>query len=132
MSQLIYTMFISNNQALFHLWWKQNLVKHKKISKCYQNDFRTLVHIIIGQTNKDTMARTWTTVLYWHKYFLAWDFHHTKNSYMIFISFLITLFLENSQQSAFASSRASLHVIVYNLHKIYSHYPAFYTNKDDV
>ena len=24
--QLVYAMFISNNHALFHLWWKKNLV----------------------------------------------------------------------------------------------------------
>ena len=24
----VYTMFISNNRASFHLWWKENLVKH--------------------------------------------------------------------------------------------------------
>ena len=27
MRQLVYTMFISNNRASFHLWWKENLVK---------------------------------------------------------------------------------------------------------
>ena len=31
-------MFLSNNDALFHLWWKQNLIKHQKVSKYYQND----------------------------------------------------------------------------------------------
>ena len=37
MRQLIYTMFVSNNHALFHLWWKENLVKHQKVSKYYEN-----------------------------------------------------------------------------------------------
>ena len=41
MRQLVYTMFISNNRASFHLWWKENLVKHQKVSKhvndCLQN-----------------------------------------------------------------------------------------------
>ena len=36
--QLAYTMFISNNRAPFHLWWKENLVKQKKVSKYYEND----------------------------------------------------------------------------------------------
>ena len=31
-------MFISNNCTSFHLWRKENLVKHQKISKCYEND----------------------------------------------------------------------------------------------
>ena len=26
-------MFISNNRASCHLWWKENLVKHQKVSK---------------------------------------------------------------------------------------------------
>ena len=37
-AQLVYTMFISNNRASFHLWWKENLVKHQKVSKYYEND----------------------------------------------------------------------------------------------
>ena len=28
-------MFIINNQAWFHLWWKENLVKYQKVSKYY-------------------------------------------------------------------------------------------------
>ena len=32
-----YTMFTSNNRALFHWWWKENLVKHQKVSKYYEN-----------------------------------------------------------------------------------------------
>ena len=31
-------MFISNNRASFHLWWKENLVKHQRVSKYYEND----------------------------------------------------------------------------------------------
>ena len=38
MTQLIYTMFISNNCASFHLLWKENLVKYQKVSKHYEND----------------------------------------------------------------------------------------------
>ena len=33
-------MFISNNRASFHLWWKKNLVKNQKVSKYYENDCR--------------------------------------------------------------------------------------------
>ena len=36
--QLGNTVFISNNRASFHLWWKENLVKHQKVSKYYEND----------------------------------------------------------------------------------------------
>ena len=35
--QLVYTMSISNNHPSFHLWWKENLVKHQKVSKHYEN-----------------------------------------------------------------------------------------------
>ena len=35
MRQLVYTMFITNNHALFHLWWKENFVKHQEVSKLY-------------------------------------------------------------------------------------------------
>ena len=34
-------MFISNNCASFHLWWKKYLVKHHKVTKYYENDCRT-------------------------------------------------------------------------------------------
>ena len=32
-------MFISNNHALLHFWCKENLVKHQKVSKYYENDY---------------------------------------------------------------------------------------------
>ena len=34
-------MFVSNNRTSFHLWWKENLVKHGKVSKYYQTDCRS-------------------------------------------------------------------------------------------
>ena len=27
-----------NNRASFSLWWKENLLKHQRVSKCYDND----------------------------------------------------------------------------------------------
>ena len=38
MRQLVYTMFISNNCQSFHLWLYENLAKHQKVSKYYEND----------------------------------------------------------------------------------------------
>ena len=35
---LLYTIFIINNPPLFHLWWKEHLVKHQKVSKYYEPD----------------------------------------------------------------------------------------------
>ena len=40
--QAVNIMLITNNRAPFHLWWKENLVKHQKISKYYENDCRFL------------------------------------------------------------------------------------------
>ena len=42
MKQLVNTMFISNNRPSFHLWWKGNLVKHRKASKYYKTDCRPI------------------------------------------------------------------------------------------
>ena len=36
-------MFINNNHALFHWWWKENLSKHQKILKYYENDCRLIL-----------------------------------------------------------------------------------------
>ena len=33
-------MFITNNPASFYLWWKENLVKHQKVTKHYVHDYR--------------------------------------------------------------------------------------------
>ena len=33
MRQFLYTIFITNNNTSFHLWWKKNLVKHPNIMK---------------------------------------------------------------------------------------------------
>ena len=32
-------MSISNNRLSFHLWWKENLVKHRKVSNYYETDY---------------------------------------------------------------------------------------------
>ena len=36
MGQFVYTKLISNNHALFQLRWKENFVKHQKVSKYYE------------------------------------------------------------------------------------------------
>ena len=46
-------MFISNNCPSFHLWWKENLVKHRKTSKYYETDCRINCNkSIFGNDNK--------------------------------------------------------------------------------
>ena len=46
MRQLVYIMPISNNRASFYMWWKENLVKHQKVSKFYENDCRTMLKLL--------------------------------------------------------------------------------------
>ena len=36
--QLRYTKFISNNRTSLHFWCKENLVKHQRVWKYYEND----------------------------------------------------------------------------------------------
>ena len=36
-------MFLSNNGPSFHLWWKENLVKDREVSKYYETDCRSLL-----------------------------------------------------------------------------------------
>ena len=43
--QFVHTMFTSNNRASFQLRWKENLLKHQKVSKYYQSDCRYLPFI---------------------------------------------------------------------------------------
>ena len=38
MTQLLHTLFITNNRASFHLWWKENLIKHQKVPQHYFYD----------------------------------------------------------------------------------------------
>ena len=40
MRQLVSTMFISNNGPSFPFWLKENLVKHREVSKYYETDCR--------------------------------------------------------------------------------------------
>ena len=38
MRKLVCTLFTSNNRISFHLWLKENLVEHRKVSKYYEAD----------------------------------------------------------------------------------------------
>ena len=33
--------YVTNNHASFHLWWKENLLNHQKVSKYYEHDCRS-------------------------------------------------------------------------------------------
>ena len=45
MRPFLYTMFLSNNRASFHLWWKENLLKHQKVSEYCESGCR--LHVFI-------------------------------------------------------------------------------------
>ena len=63
--QIVYTMFITNNHASLHLWWKEILVKYQKISKYYVHDCTDLnVQWTISFENiniADENITTWKT-----------------------------------------------------------------------
>ena len=42
-------MFISNNRPLFPLWWKENLVNHRNVSKYYETNCRSRLDIFDKQ-----------------------------------------------------------------------------------
>ena len=66
----MYTASLSNNRASFHLWLKENLVKHQEVSKCYENNcqqnflllFMTLLTVPIVK-NCDIQARIYVILL---------------------------------------------------------------------
>ena len=43
MRQLAYIMFISNNRAPFHLWWKEKFLEHWKVPKYYETDCKFII-----------------------------------------------------------------------------------------
>ena len=54
----MYVMFISNNCESFHLRQKENLVKHQKVSKYYENDSRFIFEIIRDLDILERVVRT--------------------------------------------------------------------------
>ena len=54
-------MFISNNRPSFHLWWKENLVKHQKVSTYYETDSS---FVILYSTHRSlkTISCNWSTM----------------------------------------------------------------------
>ena len=44
--ELLYAMFIINNDASFHLLWKENLAKHQNVSKYCDRDYLKKFHFL--------------------------------------------------------------------------------------
>ena len=57
--QLVYTIFITNNYNSFHLWWKENLVKHQIVWKYYDQDCCKNLLKNINQTFRVVHYLTW-------------------------------------------------------------------------
>ena len=53
-------MLISNNPLSFHLWWKENLIKHQKVSKYFETDCR----LIQPKNSRDDFNNTVTKYCY--------------------------------------------------------------------
>ena len=48
MEQFMYIMFITNNKASFHLWWKENIVKYQKVSKYnFQDSLQNVLPFVL-------------------------------------------------------------------------------------
>ena len=56
-------MFITNNHALFHLWWKQNLVKHQKSQNIMTKVVTTIAVEILGSHDEKGKSKQITTHL---------------------------------------------------------------------
>ena len=52
-------MFLSNNRSSFHLWQKENLVKHEIVLKYYENSYRLRcikqMFLIIGEAKETVL-----------------------------------------------------------------------------
>ena len=57
MSELVYTIYITNNHALFQLWLKENLIKNQKVLKycdhyCQQNFLFLIMFLLTAPIGK--------------------------------------------------------------------------------
>ena len=90
MAQLVYTVFISNNRASFHLWSMENLLKHQKVSKYYGSVVDTPVSTV-NYFRKKLHLKCWTgseyvsgTGNYFRKCFILDVWLGFKNTFDIF------------------------------------------------
>ena len=74
-------MFITNNLASFHFWWKEDLDKHQKFSKyndhdCLQN-FILLFVLINSHKSSQILARIYFIILK-NALDQTWEIFNTK------------------------------------------------------
>ena len=71
MRQLVCIKFIANNRASFHSWWKENLIKHQKVSKYYENNWRSCFCVLLTDLSQTIC---WKTNFKWCWNFI-WETH---------------------------------------------------------
>ena len=95
MRHLLFTIFITKNDASFLLWRKKNLVKHQKVSKYYDHNCKPcgrgdIKLVIYHMTSRDDVVRgscsimggylsfSVTTAQVLHSFFYKNNFTRTK------------------------------------------------------
>ena len=76
--------FITNNHALFHLWWKENLLNHQKFS-----EFMKMVVDSFASISSTHPSRALLSTCFWNSY----DFHTRFSRLRSTISFIMRNFL---------------------------------------
>ena len=82
MRQLLYIMFITNNQASFHLWWEENLLKHQKISN--------IMTMIVGPRLSTVSIPYLTVLIFLHVNISSRHLKQKEQSYISKISIIIS------------------------------------------
>ena len=86
--QLVYTMFTRNNGTSSHLWWKENLVRHRKVSKYYETDSSFFFNLTIFPLTKSSKKIVLPTV------------YDTSSYYCCYTNIIVKLWSEFEIDSA--------------------------------
>ena len=135
MAQLLYTMFITINHTLFHLWWKVTLVKHQKVSNHYDQDC-TIMNIIF----KDILILLWyqifssrqvkRSVIISNKHSI-YELHHELPKDLIeFVSYILYMIVDIIKTILWGYSSIREHISLWfidplTLAPINQHHPGF-------
>ena len=107
--------------ALFHLWWKENLVQHQKVSKYYENECRLILVC-------------W--ILWWSSLFVPLDSKYILQANLLKKSYLFTLKLCNYTLSHMLISMVMFRIFYTcnnatfsDFHVTYSHFHATFNRQ---
>ena len=112
--QLVYATFISNNRALLHLGWKENLVKHQKVSKYYENDSGYQISLWTVLNFETKFAKRVFSVKNEKNEHYHWILHiriSLSSKFQLKLKSLI-FWTKFSQKGRFQSKRAKLNIII--------------------